>query len=80
MNVPVNIISDLSKKDIHIKIRIIIRSKSNSVDSPTTYSPNDIFYSKKDNVLPTWVEIRNVVNGYKAVSYTHLTLQTTPYV
>jgi len=24
----------------------------------------DLFYSKKDNVLPTWVEIRNVVNGY----------------
>ena len=24
----------------------------------------DLFYQLKDNVLPTWVEIRNVVNGY----------------
>ena len=24
----------------------------------------DLFYQRKDNVLPTWVEIRNVVNGY----------------
>lgn len=51
MNVPVNIISDLSKKDIHINIRIIIRAKSNSVDSPNTYSPNDIFISKN----PTFI-------------------------
>ena len=24
----------------------------------------DVFYQLKDNVLPTWVEIRNVINGY----------------
>jgi hypothetical protein len=24
----------------------------------------DLFYQLKDNVLPTWVEIRNVINGY----------------
>ena len=24
----------------------------------------DLFFSEKDNTLPVWVEVRNVVNGY----------------
>ena len=45
----------------------------------------DLFFSEKDNTLPVWVEVRNVVNGYpgpklipfgrkvlEPVSYTHL--------
>ena len=26
----------------------------------------DLFFSEKDNVLPVWVEVRNVINGYPA--------------
>ena len=42
---------------------------TDTVDTGCFITKLDLFFQKKDQELPVWVEIRNVVNGYPGQDY-----------
>ena len=45
---------------------------TDTVDTGCFITKLDLFFQKKDQELPVWVEIRNVVNGYPVPRLCHL--------